>query len=155
MLSARLVRLIEQHSDEISNRLIDAIRAHHDLPTLASESDAELQQWAGDILQNLGHLLSAPKDEATLSRYHLMGRLRFEESIPLHEAVLRLHLLKDKIVGFVHEQGFPMTSLQLYAEEELEHRICGFFDAAVYHVVRGYEDAMRVAARIDREPATR
>jgi hypothetical protein len=149
MLSARLVQLIERNADEISGCLIDTIRSHPDMRRLARQSDAELREWAGDILENLGYLLAARKDEDIKRRYQIMGRLRFEQSIPLHEAVLRFHLLKDKIIDFVHQQGFPMTSLQLYAEEELEHRICMFFDALVYHVVCGYEDAMKVAAKIN------
>lgn len=129
--------------------MIDTIHSHPELPTLARESDAELRQWSGEILENLGYLLSAPKSDDVRRRYQIMGRLRFEQSIPLHEAILRLQLLKEQIVDFVHHQGFPMTSLQLYAEEELEMRIDRFFDALVYHVVCGYEGAMKVAAKID------
>ncbi len=55
MLSTRFVRLIEKNADEISQCLIETIRSHPDLPTLARESDAELRQWAGEILENLGY----------------------------------------------------------------------------------------------------
>jgi hypothetical protein len=40
-----------------------------------------------------------------------------------------------------------MTALQLYAQEEFEQRMGSFFDACVYHIVRGYEKAMRGAVR--------
>ena len=148
MLSAKLVQLIEAHWEEISARLILAVKKHPDMRSLASRPEGELREWSREILQQMGHLLSARTDEEVERRFQRLGRTRFEENIPLHEAVLRLHLLKDKIIGFVHEQGFPMTALQLYAEEELEQRMGRFFDASVYHIVRGYEDASRVARRV-------
>ena len=61
---------------------------------------------------------------------------------------MRLQLLKAEIFSFVHEQGFPMTVLELYREEELQVLIGRFFDACVYQVVRGYEEALRVSYRV-------
>jgi hypothetical protein len=148
MLSARLVQLIEGHSDEISRRVMQAIRAHPEMTTFAARPEGEIREWCGEILNNLGFLLSARKDEEVERRFQVGGRTRFEEHIPLHEAVLRFHILKDKIIGFIHEQGFPMSAVQLYAEEELEQRVGRFFDACVYNVVRGYEDGRRIAQRI-------
>lgn len=123
MLSLRLTHLIETHWEEIASRLIAAIRYHPDMPNLAARTDAEIREWCQGIVKNLGYLLSAKKDEEIRRRFQILGRMRFEENIPLHEAVLRLQILKDKITGFVHEQGFPMTVLQLYSEEELELRM--------------------------------
>jgi hypothetical protein len=59
-----------------------------------------------------------------------------------------MHILKDKIVGFVHEEGLSMNAIQVYAQGELEQRIGQFFDALVYHVVRGYEHASHSAYRV-------
>ena len=148
MLSTRLVQLIEQNWEEITTRLITAIHKHPDLQNLAAKTDGELREWCQNILGNLGYLLSASGDEEVKRRFEVLGRIRFEENIPLHETVLRFQLLKDKIVGFIHEQGFPMSAMQLYAEEELEQRMDRFFDACIYHVVRGYEAAMRRSARV-------
>jgi hypothetical protein len=36
----------------------------------------------------------------------------------------------------------------VYAQEELEQRVGQFFDALVYHVVRGYENASGRAYRV-------
>ena len=148
MLSARLVQLIEGHSEEISSRLLHAIRSHPDMRNLAARPEGEIREWCREILNNLGFLLSARKDESVEQRFQVLGRDRFDENIPLHEAVLRLHLLKDKIIGFVQEQGFATSAVQLYAEEELDHRVGRFFDACVYNVVRGYEDAERLHRRL-------
>jgi hypothetical protein len=148
LLSTKLVQLIEEHWEEIATRLIREVRRNGEMKNLAACPDSELREWCRGILQNLGQLLVIKKEEEIRRRFEASGRNRFEENIPLHEAVLRLHLLQDKIVAFVHEQGFPMTALQLYAEEELEQRMTRFFHACVYHVVRGYEAAMLLEHRV-------
>jgi len=148
MLSVRLVQLIEANWEEISRRLIRTIQRHPDMRNFASRPEAEIREWCYEILHNLGHLLAATKEAEVQRRFRFWGRMRFEENIPLHEAVLRLHLLKDKIIAFIHEQGFATNVMQLYAEEELEQRVNRFFDACVYQIVRGYEDALRVASRL-------
>jgi hypothetical protein len=148
LLSTKLVQLIEDHWEEISARLIRQVRKNRELRNLAVRPDAELREWCQGILENLGQLLVIKNEDEIGRRFAALGRKRFEENIPLHEAVLRLHLLHDEIVAFVHEQGFPMTALQLYAEEELEQRMTRFFQACVYHVVRGYEAATTLERRV-------
>jgi hypothetical protein len=148
MLSGKLVHLIEEHWEEIASSAVAEMRLHADLAVLAKRPEAELKQWCREILSNFGYWLSATKAEELKRRYEILGRVRFEESIPLHEAVLRFFILKEKIIDFVHQQGFAPTSMHLYAEEELEHLTGRFFDAMVYNVVRGYENAMRVAQRV-------
>jgi hypothetical protein len=146
LLSERLVRLIQNHSEGLAAALVEKVRVHPDLSTLAKCSPVLLGDWCA---HQIGYLNSSLLAEGKLNEetYNSLGRLRFEESIPLHEAVLRLFLLKDTIVEFVHDQGFPLTALDLYAQEEIEQRVSRFFDAAVYHVVCGYEQAMREPAR--------
>jgi len=145
MLSTRLVSLIESHSAEITRRLTLAVKAHPDLPHLAQRPEQELCEWCQDILQNVGYLLSAGKDQDVQRRFEVLGRTRYEEQVPLAEAVLRTILLKQKIFEFIDEQGFAMNALQIYAEEELEQRVGRFFDGLIYHLVRGYENARKRA----------
>jgi len=148
MLSIRLVQLIETHWEEIATRLIAQVRKHPEMQHLASRPELELRAWCREILENLGYLLAARREAELERRFRLLGRTRFEENVPLHEAVLRLQILKAEILGFVHEQGFAATALELYREEELQQRIGRFFDALVYQVVRGYEEARLVAHRV-------
>jgi hypothetical protein len=147
MLSTKLLQLIEEHWEEIARRVMKEIRKHPDMPILAQQADLELREWCQDLVKNLGYLLTASDEAERQRRFQVLGRMRFEEDIPLHEAVGRCHILKDKIIGFIHEEGLPMTTLHLYAEEELERRVNGLFDAMVYNIVRGYEEARRMAAR--------
>jgi hypothetical protein len=148
MITTRLIQLIESDWEEIAARVIRTIRRHPDMEYLSKRSDLDLRDWCREILEQIGTLMSARKSDDVQKRFEILGKLRFEEQVPLHEAVLRFHMLKDEIVSFIHEKGLPMTAIQLYAEEELEHRIDRFFDDCVYRVVRGYERAMRLEQRL-------
>ena len=113
MLSTRLVQLIEAHWDEIAQRLIVAVRNNPNLQELSRRPDIELREWCQEIVENLGSLLTAPKRDEVRTRYNGLGKMRFEENIPLHEAVLRFRLLKETIFNFIHEhdhaRGFLAT----------------------------------------------
>lgn len=146
MLSGKLVKSIQDHWEEIAAVVLRKIRRHPDTEVLARQTDAELRDWCRDILENLNHWLVARDEQEVKRRYELAGGLRFEEAIPLHEAVLRFQMLKDAIIDFARGQALP-SYVQLYAEEELESRVTRFFDTLVYHVVVGYERAMRRSAR--------
>jgi len=148
MLSAKLVRLIEAHWEELARRLVREIRRNPETATLALRPEIELREWCQEILENLGSLLLLSKEEDIRRKFQEMGRARFEESVPLHEAVFRMQTLRSELMGFIREQGYPVSALHLYAEKELEQRITGFFDAMVYGLVRGYENAMRRALRL-------
>jgi hypothetical protein len=141
MISTRLVQLIETNWEEIARRLIRSIRENPETQNVAARPETETKEWCRDIVENLGHLLLVRKDQETYRRFQVLGGMRFEQNIPLPEAVLRMHILKNRILGFVHDEGLSMTVIQVYAQEELEQRIGQFFDVLVYHVVRGYADA--------------
>ncbi|MGD0365547.1 MAG: hypothetical protein ABSC93_32085 [Bryobacteraceae bacterium] len=146
MLSGRLIHLIEDHQEQIAANVIGEIRRHPGLAGLTRLSDAELRERGQQILENLGYWLSGGHEAEIGQSYEMLGKARFEESVPLHESVRALAIVKDKMIDFVHYQGIARTALDLYAEEELERRVGHFFDALTIHMVRGYETAWRRAA---------
>ncbi len=146
MLSGKLVHQIEAHWDLIYPRAVAEIRNDPKLPHFRSMPEMELRERAQDILENLGHWLAAGNEEEVARRYEGLGRVRFEEGIPLHETVRAFCMVKEKVITFVQEQATARTSVELYAEEELEHRLATFFDDLIYYLIRGYEAAWRRAA---------
>jgi len=146
MLSARLIHLIEAHQEEISARVLYDIRRHSDLSHIRNLQDVELRERGRQILAHLGKWLAEAKEEELGREYEHIGKTRYEESIPLHESVRALYIIKNKMIDFVKEQGVKRDSMELYAEEELERRVDRFFDELVIHLVRGYEGAWRRAA---------
>src|SRR6266545_1546440 len=123
MLSGRLVRLIEEHAQDISNRVILEVRRNPEFKAIGKLPDSAICTWCERILPRLGYWLAASTDREIADRYAELGRVRFNEDVPLHEAVLRFIILKDKIIDFALQQGLSENMVQLYAEEELERRI--------------------------------
>jgi len=140
MLSMTLVQMIEDHADEISHSVIGQIRRDVKLSALHTLADWELEGKALRILKNLGHWLEA-KDPEVQRWCEELGRHRFDQSVPLHELVRSFLLIKRKMIDFVREKVIDYSSVQIYAKEELEHQVSVFFDDAVYHLVKGYEQA--------------
>ena len=145
MLSTNLVRMIESHAEQITTEAIRRIRQDTELPHLNKLADPELRGWAGHILKHLGDWLAVSDQKQIASCYQGLGRLRFEEHVPLHESVRNFQMLKDLIVSYVRDQGARQTTVEIYAEEELEHLLYKFFDKMIYHMVRGYESAQRLS----------
>jgi hypothetical protein len=146
MVSRTLVQLIEDNCERIADRIVRRQREDPDLVQVRRLPESELRDRAREVLKNLGRWLVAGREGETAQRYELLGQRRCRESIPLHEVVRSLHILRQHIVGFSREQGIAHNSLELYAQEELEHLVGLFFDGAVYHVVHGYEGAERRVA---------
>jgi hypothetical protein len=147
MISRTLVQMIEDNSVRITNRIVERQRADPVLVELGKLPMSELRDRVHEVLTNLGRWLVEGQEGETGRRYEALGKRRFEEGIPLHEVVKALHLLRENMIDFVREQGFGANSLQVYAEEELEHMVGLFFDRAVYHVVHGYETELHRAAK--------
>lgn len=143
-----LIQMIEDHSEQITSRVMRKIRHDPELRDVSRLPESELRDRAQEVLKRLGHWLGSGTEEELAKHYEWLGRHRFQESIPLHEVVRSLHILREDMIDFVREQGVGQSTVELYAEEELEHRVGHFFDNLVYHVVRGYEGELRKAARM-------
>lgn len=151
MLSAKLIQLIEDHWEGIMTAVLHNLRNDPRLPNMRKIPDSELRDLGRTMLKNLGQYLTASRHElrALEEQYEGLGRVRFAEDIPLHESVRALQGVKRKVIEFLRDHEFAQSSVAIYAEEELEHRLGEFFDDLIYYEVRGYEAAMRqaIAAR--------
>lgn len=148
MLSGKLIHLIEAHHKEINDRIMRELWRNPDLEHLRRLPESEMRERAQGILENLGYWLAAGNSEELAKQQEAIGKKRFEQSVPLHESVLALCILKEKMIDFIEEQGIPRDALAVYAEEEMEHRMGRFFDIMIIQMVRGYENAWRKAASI-------
>jgi hypothetical protein len=144
MLSAKLVVLIEDHWQGITAAIIHHLRTDPKLHHIRALPDSELHEVGRIILRNLGQWLTASKGDQELinEQYEGIGRLRFAERIPLQECVRGLQVVKRKVIEYMRDHALAESSVDIYAEEELEHRLNDFFDDLIYHEVVGYEGAM-------------
>jgi hypothetical protein len=143
MLSGKLVHLIESHWEEITSGVIARIRREPQMQEYRARVESELREWGQILLQNLGHWLTAGSGEEIGQRYEELGRQRFEADVPLHESVRCLCILRQRVLDFVEERVLNKSSLELYAEEELDRHLGRFFDILTIHMVKGYEAALR------------
>ncbi len=143
MFSGKLVDTIVKHSDDIMRLVIKRVREDPDLKYIGSLSDAELLERGHHILERMEMWLNPSKRKALERDYEELGRRRFEQSVPLHESVRALLLIRSQAIEYVFQQGFDQSSLEIHAERELEHWLASFFDVLVYHLVKGYEAALR------------
>jgi hypothetical protein len=149
MLSGKLIHLIEQNWDEIARRVIEQVRSDSEFAHLRALPEIELREWGQNILHNLDHWLSAGNETELARHYEELGRVRFTEQVPLHEAVRGLCTLREKMTDYVQENFYAKNSLEFCAEEELERRLSRFFDLLLCNMVRGYERALRLAAHVE------
>lgn len=143
MISGKLVHLIETHADQIINRVVYQIRHEDDLPHIRALLDSELREWNLELLEGLSRWLSPAAQEDLAHRYERLGKLRYEQDVPLHESVRGLCIMRQKTLDFVEEHIASNSSVELYAEEELDRRLGLFYDLLLTHLVRGYERALR------------
>lgn len=148
MLASKLVSMIEHHWEGIASTTIRKLRQDRAFDHIAGLPDSELLEWGEGILRNLSRWTLEGREAEVAERYECLGRLRFQEDVPLHEAVRGLQVLKNVMLEYVRNQGIGHTTVEIYAEEELEHRVGKFFDCLVYHLVLGYENALRKAAHM-------
>lgn len=150
MLSARLVHLIESHWEEIISRVVAQSRRELQLTDTRALIESEMREWGQVLLENLSHWLSKGSEEEVSSRYEHIGKVRFDEGVPLHVSVHLLCIMREKMLDFVDEHIFSKSSLELYEEQELQRRLGRFFDLLTIHLVHGYERAWKRATLIAR-----
>jgi hypothetical protein len=146
MLSSKLVRLIEEHWDPLTTRIVKEFRTNARLRRLGDLPESELRERARDILEHLGHWLTLSGEHELAPHFERIGAMRHEEGIPLREVVLAYSVIKNEMIEYARAQGIGPSTIEIYAEEELQHCISRFFDSAVYHVVCGYENTISYGA---------
>jgi len=141
MLSARLVRMIEDHADELTRGLVRNLHSHPQTPSYRHLSHENLHGRIYEVYRNLGHWLGRKNDEALRAAYSELGEKRAAEGIPLCEVVYAMILTKYHLRDYIGSAGLVDSAVEIYQEQEL-HRLVGhFFDMAIFYTVQGYERA--------------
>lgn len=138
----KLVALVKDHADVICGHAMQEIHQAAHLEQLRGLPELGCPRLLQQIAEDLGACVAPGSHDWLFSRWREFGRLCFQNSVPLHEAIHALHILKAKIIGFLDDQGLLQTSLELYAEKKFEHLLGRLVESLVYQVVCGYECAM-------------
>jgi len=138
MLLGKLIDLIEDNADELTERMVLKVRQDPRTTAYHRFDDEELGDRARLVYANLGKWLGETSEAGVEEEYFRLGRLRCSEKIPLSEVVMALLLTRRNLWHFVELQGWD-TVFDLRQQLDLELLVVRFFDRAIHHAVRGYE----------------
>jgi hypothetical protein len=140
MISTKLVKMIEEHAEQITQGLLKDIQTNPKTSSYQQFSVEEMYTRAYNVYKNLGEWLIDTKGAKAQQRYLDLGRRRFEEKIPVSQVIFALVLTKNHLLKYVKIFGLVDTALELHQELELFSLVTEFFDKAIYNTVRGYEE---------------
>lgn len=141
MIAVRLVRLIEQHSDELTDGLLIKFQSSPRTSELRKVPAQELRHRSHEILRNLSDWLLSRSDCDVERRYREIGALRASQNVSLAHVCWGIALTKEHIWNFLQREGFLRGPLEIYGEMELLRLLDQFFDRAICYCAEGYEEA--------------
>ena len=145
MISQRLLRVVQQNADRLTNDLIAEIRRDPRTSAYHKLSEEDLHERALDLFHNLERWLSSHTEFAVQNRYEAFGRRRYQEKIPFSQVFFALTTAKSILLNFIRGAVVAESAAELPLEYELVLAICQFYDKTLYHAAVGYEDAARAA----------
>jgi len=149
MIRHRLIRLIESRSDELANELLTRAKNSPHLSSFSRVPPGELKQRVYEVYRNLGEWLTNRTEEDIDIQYSAIGARRFRQGVPLSELIWAIVLTKDNLWNFLSRESFPGFEMEVLAEHDMFRMIDRFFNHAVYHAARGYEEAARAALPLE------
>jgi hypothetical protein len=139
MIALRLVRLIESHSEPLSDGLIRKLLKSERTADLRKVPTGELHARCHEIYRNLSAWLMT-KTEAEIERvYAHLGARRAAQGVSLSALSWAIILTKEHLWAFLEREGLLEKPMEILGELELLRLLDQFFDRAVYYATQGYE----------------
>ncbi len=132
MLAIRLVRLIENHSEQLSRELSEKVWNSPRCSDLHKVPATELEARTREIYRNLSDWLMDKTEAEVERRYIELGETRAQQGVAYSHFVWAITATKE------HE-GLSDSPMELHGELELLHLLGQFFDRALYYAAVGYE----------------
>ena len=139
MLSDRLVRMIQNHADELTGALVADLQSNPRTAAYHQLSREAIHHRTYHVYKDLGLWLNSKAEEDIESNYTKLGKERQAEGIPLSEIVYALTLTKYRLRDYIRVSGLADSAMDLYQALELQRLLGHFFDKAIYYTVRAYE----------------
>jgi hypothetical protein len=139
MFALRLVRLVEQHADQLAESLLKKLKDSeccNDLLTLVP--DSELKHRAYEIYRNVSDWLLSKSESEVEERYLGLGARRAKQDVPFSQMLYAIQTVKEHLWEFLRQEDF-MESQELLGEMELLYSLERFFDRVIYFAAVGYE----------------
>lgn len=152
LLAYRLVRLIENHSDELAQALLAKVQSSEKTTAFTRVPAAELRDRVYGIYNNLGDWLLGKTEADVEQRYRDIGTCRATQGVPFSQLVEAIVLTKDTLWEFLMKEAAADRPAEVFGELEMLQLLDQFFDRAIFFAALGYESA---AAEISTAAARR
>ena len=119
MIALRLVRLIEQHSDELAAELVVKLETSSRTAELRKVPIDELRRRLQEILRHLSEWLLTKTGHDVEQRYFEIGERRASQGVALSDFCWSMVLVKEHIWEFLERQGSVHGPVEIYGEMEL------------------------------------
>ena len=155
MIASRLVELIEVHAPRLTRDVTQDLIANGRTRGFRAVDIEDLEARVFQILNHLGSWIGDPRSERVQVEFSDWGRRRFDQGIPLSELIYGIIVIKQHLRQYIRDHGlvdssFPRVEgdyilpLNLHSLQELNASVGQFFDEALYHLARGYEERASV-----------
>jgi hypothetical protein len=155
MFALRLVRLIEDHADELSVNLVKRLKQLETCDELlARVPEAELQHRSFEIYRHITDWLTTKSESEVEERYVGLGARRAQQDVPFSQMLLAIEIIKENLWDFLRQEEL-FEPQELLGEFDLLLSLDRFFDRISYFAAVGYEGARarQVAHALAMHPA--
>jgi len=139
MLTYKLVRLIETHSETLAVGLLAKVRNSIRLGAYDKVRPEELQQRVYEIYRHLGEWLLGRRQSDLERRYVEIGARRAAQGVPLSQLTWAIILTKENLWDFLKGQAATERPAEVVGRLELLELMEQFFDRAIHCAAAGYE----------------
>jgi hypothetical protein len=154
VIAARLVELIEIHSQRITTDIVEDLLINERTRGFRAVRRPDLEQRVFQLLHHLGNWIGDPRSDKTRAEFTDWGRRRFDQGIPLSELIFAVIIIKQHLRRYISDNGlvdasFPRVEgdyvlpLHLHGLQELNAQVGRFYDEALYSLAVGYEERAR------------
>ena len=148
MLAIKLVRLIEQHAEQLSRELSEKVWHSSRCSDLHKVPPDELEARTREIYRNLSDWLLNKTEAELAQRYTELGARRAEQGVAYSHFLWAITATREHLRIFVQREGLSDAAMELHGELELLLLLGQFFDRALYYAAVGYErDCIRERQR--------
>jgi hypothetical protein len=139
MIALRLVRLIESHSEELAESLLNKLERSSRAADLKKVPGREIHERTREVYRNLSDWILTKTDDDIERVYKALGRRRAEQGVSMSALCWAMMMIEENLWEFLEMEGMRERPLDILGSLELLRLLDQFFDQAVYFATLGHE----------------
>ncbi len=139
MFDEALAKIIKKNANNITTKLIEAIKTHPRTKYYHNLEPDLLKERVLDICKNFDDWIIDRTEEQMKRIYLNFGRIRYREGVPLEQLIYAIFLTRKYITSILHNMASEENPLKIYQLLEFIEMISTFFEEMVYFISLGYK----------------